>query len=363
MSDSFQEKSEAPTQRRRDDAFNDGQVPRSPEMTTAIMLLGSVLVLKLAGPVLARHLLSTMGYGLVASGNADLDAGSATTLLQHVGFRTLAVLTLVLGGMAAIVVTVSAIQARGVFSPKPLGPNWERLNPVENAKKMFGIQPVAELIKSFLKVGIVALAVYHALGAAWPDIVALVQESPGGLLEVIRRYSFSVLTTAGIAYLTLAAADYVYQLWRHEKNLRMTKEEVKQELKSSEGDPMVKARMRSLGRARARAQMMKDVKQADVVITNPTHIAVALKYDTAIAPAPLVLAMGERKVAQRIKQLAFEAGIPVIENKPLARALFASARVGSIIPAELYLAVAEILAFVIRRRAAHNGVWKGTALV
>jgi flagellar biosynthetic protein FlhB len=362
VADSFQERSEEATPRRREDAFNEGRIPKSPELTTAALLLASVLVLKLAGPVVARHLLTLFGFGLANAGTLVLDGNSATSLLQGIGFKTLSVMGLVLGGMAVTSLFITGIQARGVLSVKPLGPNWERLNPIENAKRLLGVQPVVELIRSLLKVAIVAGAVYHALKKAWPDLIALVQESPASLLDVVRRYSFNVLVTAGVAYLALAAADYLFQLWQYEKNLRMTKEEVKQETKQSEGNPMVKARMRALGRQRARNQMMKDVRKADVVITNPTHIAVALKYDSSVAPAPIVLAIGQRKVAQRIKELAFEHGVPVIENKPLARALLASARVGSIIPAELYLAVAEVLAFVIRRRAERGIVWQGSAL-
>jgi flagellar biosynthetic protein FlhB len=142
----------------------------------------------------------------------------------------------------------------------------------------------------------------------------------------------------------------------------MSKEEVKQESKQSDGDPMVKSRQRSLGRQRARNNMMKAVPQADLVLVNPTHIAIALKYDPGVAPAPLVLAMGERKVAERIKQLAFEHGVPVVQNIPLARALIRSASVNQMIPSELYLAVAEVLAFVMQQRIVHGRGWRGTAV-
>ena len=157
----------------------------------------------------------------------------------------------------------------------------------------------------------------------------------------------------------MALADYLFQLWQYEKELRMTKAELKQELRQSEGDPLVKQRMRSMARGFARRQMFRDVPKADVIIANPTHIAVALKYDPLLAPAPVVLAMGQRKVAERIKQIAFESGVPVIENRPLARALLAGAHVGVMIPAELYAAVAEVLAFVIRQRAERG--WRGSS--
>ncbi|HET6407395.1 MAG TPA: EscU/YscU/HrcU family type III secretion system export apparatus switch protein, partial [Chthoniobacteraceae bacterium] len=158
----------------------------------------------------------------------------------------------------------------------------------------------------------------------------------------------------GLAYLGLAGADYFWQYWEFSQQLRMSREELKQEMKNSEGDPLLKQRMRSMARNMARRQMFRDVPKADVVIVNPTHRAIALEYDPLKAPAPIVLAMGQRKVAERIKKIALEHGVPVIENRPLAVALVTTARVGMMIPAELYVAVAEILAFVIRQRNARG---------
>jgi flagellar biosynthetic protein FlhB len=244
------------------------------------------------------------------------------------------------------------VQARGTFTWQPLAPKFSRLNPAQNAKRVVGTQGLVELGKSLVKLAVVGWAVKGVLEAAWPDVVALGQESPRALLEVAREHGVKLLVHAGVAYLALAAADYGWQLWQHEQSLRMTKEEVKQESKQQDGDPMVKQRMRALGRQRARRQMMKDVPKADVVVVNPVHIAVALRYDPDVAPAPYVLAVGRRKVAERIKEIAFASGVPVVENIPLARALVASVQLGSIIPAELYVAVAEVLAFVLRRRGA-----------
>jgi flagellar biosynthetic protein FlhB len=199
------------------------------------------------------------------------------------------------------------------------------------------------------------MAVRGAITAAWPDTMALAEQGPMSFLFVVKRYSVKLLMTAGLCYLGLALFDYIWQVWQHERQLRMSREEIKQEMRQSEGDPLVKQRMRSMGRAFARRQMFREVPKADVVITNPTHLAVALIYDPLVAPAPIIVAMGQRKVAERIKAIAKASGVPMIENKPIARALVAKARVGSMIPAELYLAVAEILAFVIRRRILRGG--------
>jgi flagellar biosynthetic protein FlhB len=305
---------------------------------------------------------SLFGYGLATSGALMIDGSTAVTYMQYMGGRALLSLVWFLLAMMGTSLAINTVQARGVLSTKPLGPNWERLNPLENAKRVFGVQSVAELVKSLAKLLIVGIAVYKALIAALPDILALSQQSPIALLMVVKHYALKLLMMAGFSYLALALVDYGYQLWQHEKGLRMSRQEVKQENKSQEGDPMVKQRMRALGRAMARKQMMKDVPRADVVITNPTHIAVALIYDPDTAPAPIVVALGQRKVAQRIKQIAFEHGVPVIENKPVARALFASSKIGTMIPAELYLAVAEILAFVLKQRALAPRRWKGATV-
>jgi flagellar biosynthetic protein FlhB len=167
----------------------------------------------------------------------------------------------------------------------------------------------------------------------------------------MQAHAARLFLLAGLAFLAIAGLDYAWQRWQYLQGLRMTKEEVKQEAKQSDGDPLLKARMRSVARARLRKRMLTAVPTADVVIVNPTHRAVALRYDPLEAPAPVVVAMGERKVAERIKELARQHGVPMIENKPLAVALLASARVGMMIPAELYVAVAEVLAFVFRQRA------------
>lgn len=347
---SMQERTEQATPRKRDEARRDGQVPRSQELTTAFLLLGGALVVNAVAPMLGTSVLTTFHHWMVLVGSSALDAQTTVSVVQLTGWKVLAGLSLFLCSLAGVALGVTAIQARGVLTMKPLEPKWERINPLPNAKRMMGVQPWAELVKSLAKLVIVGIAVYFSIRLAWGESLTLAQQSPAAMVDIIRRYSVRLLTTAGLAYIVLALLDYGYQLWQHEQNLKMTKQEVKQEAKNAEGDPLVKARLRSMGRALARKQMMKEVPNADVVITNPTHIAVALKYDPLTSEAPVVLAMGQRKVAERIKAIAAEAGVPMVENKPLARAMLAACRVGIPIPAELYIAVAEVLAFVIRQR-------------
>jgi flagellar biosynthetic protein FlhB len=354
------EKTEDPTAKRRGDAREKGQIARTMEAGTAAALLGGALAIGLNGPALGRYLLETMGSGLSLFGLAamHLDQLTAVELLQGLGARTLAALIGLLGTLFMLALATGALQAGGLVTTKPLAPDFSRINPAQGFKKFASTQPLAELAKSLAKLLLVGWAVYSSLRAAWPDLAGLPLETPMAFLEVARKYAVRLLTTTGLLFLSLAALDYGYSRWRLTKQLRMSKQEVKEEGKAAEGDPAIKARRRSVARDRIRKQMFADVPKADVVIVNPTHLAIALKYDPAVAPAPYVLAMGQRKVAERIKAIAYEAGVPVLENRPLARALIKTAKVGSMIPFELYVAVAEVLAYVMRQRERRGARWQ-----
>jgi flagellar biosynthesis protein FlhB len=344
------ERTEEATPKRRDEAHEEGRVPKSPELTIAISLLGSAAVLSAMAPAAGKALSQIMGSGLANIGTIQLDARSAPMLLRETAARAAGATVGLVSAMTLATLAIAALQARGVLSLKPLLPKFSRLSPAENFKNMVGTRPIVELLKSLGKLGIISAAVYGSVKAALPDAIVLSQQSQLGFLYVVKRYSVRMLGTAGAAYLALAAADYIWQWWQHEKSLKMTKEEVKQEMKQMDGDPHIKQRRRAIARSYARKQMMKDVPKADVVIVNPTHIAIAIKYDTSMAPAPIVLAIGMNKVAERIKEIAKESGVPMVENRPLARALLKDAKVGTMIPYELYMAVAEVLAFVLRTR-------------
>ncbi|MEP7347175.1 MAG: EscU/YscU/HrcU family type III secretion system export apparatus switch protein [Gemmatimonadaceae bacterium] len=345
-----QEKTEDATPRKRDDARKEGRIPRSTELTTSVVLLGSAMLLNLAGPSLASQIMALFALGLSSVGRGEIDANGSVALIRTLGWRALVVLGTWGGALMAIAIAVAGPQARGVVSAKPVTPDFSRMSPAKNISRVMGPQSIVELIKSIAKLLLIAWVVRGALGTAWNDMMALAQSSGFAFLIVVKTYVVKLLMTSGVAYLALAAFDYAWQIYQFEQSLKMSRDEIKQESKQSEGDPLTKQRLRSFGRSLARRQMFREIPKADVVITNPTHIAIALIYDPDKAPAPMVIAMGQRKVAERIKAVAREHGIPCIENKPLARALLATARVGSIIPAELYVAVAEILAFVIRRR-------------
>lgn len=362
MADTDQEKTEQATPRRREESYREGRVPRSQELGTAALLLTAALSVQVLSPVLGGAVKEMFGAGLYFAGAGVRDSDGAVGLFAGMMQSMLGSVVIIMMATVACGLAVGAAQGRGVIATKALEPSFRKMNPVSNFKRMVGVQPWAELVKALLKMLVIGGAVYLALGAAWSDVLALSQGSPMALLEVLRRYAARMLFIAGLAYLVLALMDYAYQVWNFERSIRMTKQEVKMEHKQQEGDPMVKARLRSFGRQLVRRRMFSDVPLADVIIANPTHIAIALRYDPTEAPAPIVLAIGERKVAERIKKIAYENDVPVIENKPLARALLATAQVGSMIPAELYAAVAEILAFVFRQRAMAPRKWKGATV-
>ena len=361
MSDeSFQEKSEKPTPKRREDARKKGQVPKSQEVTSAFLLLaGAGAIRYLTGDAATgiRDIFET-SIGTFASRPEGIEG--VVGMMRDLSLATVGVVApfvLTLGGAALF---VAGVQARGIMAPEALEPKWERLNPLKKAKEIWGPRAGMELLKNLLKLVIVGSVAWMVVGDSVPTLGALGQQGPASMMLVARSFVVRLLMSVGLAYLVIALIDYAWQIHSHEKSLKMTKEEIKKEHKESEGDQIMKVRRRSFGRQLARRRMLISVGEADVVITNPTHIAVALKYDPSVSDAPIVLAMGERKVAQKIKEIAKQHGVPTVENKPLARALYATATVGMAIPIDLFVAVAEVLAFVIRQRKS-TPKWAGMA--
>ena len=257
--------------------------------------------------------------------------------------------------MAAVVLLVNLLQARGVISWKPVMPKLSHISPVSGFKRLFSMQSIFTLFKSLAKLTALGAVTFLMIKHSWPELVSLAGMGPSEISSVLRAILIRLAVLTGIAFLAIAAIDYAYQWFRMEKKLRMTKQELKYESRESEGDPHIKSRIRQLMRAQARRRMLQHVPTADFIVVNPTEVAVAIKYDTDIAPAPVVVAMGQRKLAQRIRDLALESDVPVIENRPVARALLATGKVGRAIPPALYAAVAEILAFVYRTRGLLSG--------
>jgi flagellar biosynthetic protein FlhB len=281
---------------------------------------------------------------------------AATTLVRSAAVGLVLALLPFLLTTAAATALVNVLQARGVLSWQPVTPKLSHLSPVAGLKRLFGLDGLINLLKAVAKFAVLGVVTWITIARSWPQLMSLAGAAPVEVAAVLRALVLRLAVTGSFAFLAVALLDYGLQLLRHERSLRMSREEVVREHRETEGDPLVKGRLLSLARARARRRMLQAVPTADVVVVNPTEIAVALRYDAQLAPAPVVVAMGQRKLAQRIRALAERHDVPVIENRPVARALLATGIVGRAIPPALYAAVAEILAFVYRRRAGHRAL-------
>ncbi len=345
------DKSEEPTPHRLREAREKGQVAKSREITVAAVLLLSYYVFKYLGGYMWQNLteMATTLFQLIPeSTNFSL---SFAGLVFLIGLRSLA---LVVAPIFAIVflstLIAEALQTGFVFSLDPLSPKLEKLNPLEGLKKMFSLQGFVELIKSLLKIIIVFYIAWYAAKDDLAFIIVLIEASPWDAITLGGAIAYKIAVRVGLFYVAIAILDYLYRRWEYMKNLKMTRQEVKEEYKRLEGDPMVKQRMRDLQRQMAYSRMMSAVPQADVVVTNPTHIAVALKYDTAKMKAPTLLAKGERKVAEEIRRIAETHEISIVANEPLARSIYRTTKLNQEVSAELYQAVAEVLAYVYKIR-------------
>ncbi len=350
-SEDGQERTEDPTPKRREEARKEGRVPRSQELSSALLLLGaSLLLASSAGATIADRVREQFADSARWLAMPALTVADAQRLVERTGATVLLAVLPFAGMLLALGIGVNVLQARGIMTAKPLEPKLENLNPLAGLGRMLGSQAVFTLVKSLAKFALLGTVTWIALRAAWPQAVSLPGLEPAVVPVVVKALASKLVLSVGLAFLLIAGADYAFEVYRFEQSLKMSKQEVVQEQKEQEGNPLIKSRIKSLQQSLARKRMLADVRKATVVVTNPTHIAIALRYDAEAGGAPIVVAMGQRKLAERIKALAKEAGVPTVENRPLARALLATAKVGQMIPTELYTAVAEVLAYVYRRQ-------------
>lgn len=340
------ERTEPASSRRLEQGREEGQVPQSRELAAFMVLLASVAGFSTMGGWLSHHAVGIMRRGLSFGRDAAFDGhamGNAFAALSWDALLLAAPLFLL---CIAAAVATPFLMGGAVFSPKALAFDFSRLDPQKGLGRIFSVQGVAEMVKAVLKALLVGVIVYwvirHEEGALFA-LLSLPIES--GLASFAAMLLFSALAlVAGVAL--IAAIDVPFQLWQYHSKMRMTKEELRQESKESEGDPQMKARIRSQQRELARKRMMTEVPKADVVVTNPSHYAVALKYDSKNMSAPQVVAKGMNLIAQKIRELAEENGVPLLEAPPLARALYRHSDIGDQVPAQLYTAVAEVMAYV-----------------
>ncbi|SMB29965.1 flagellar export pore protein [Sterolibacterium denitrificans] len=344
--DSDLERTEPASSRRLEQAREDGRVPHSRELSAFLVLLAGVSALWTMGGWFAQHAKQLMRRGLSFGHDQAFDPYALANAFLSLSMEAMTLLAplflvAVLGALAGPLMLGGV-----VFSSKALAPDFNRINPLSGLKRIFSVQGIAELVKSVLKALLVGGVVYWVVVHQQDALFALLtQPLERGLVSFGDILLFAMLAlVSGVAL--VSAIDVPFQLWQYHSKLRMTKEEVRQENKEQEGDPQVKGRIRSQQREMARRRMMADVPKADVVVTNPTHFAVALKYDSGQMGAPQVLAKGINLVAQNIRELAAKHDVPLLEAPPLARALYRHCDIGEQIPAALYGAVAEVMAYV-----------------
>ncbi len=347
------DRTEAPTPRRRQEARERGEIARSPELNTAVGLIVAFALLKSVGPAVSDRLGAVLADLLSQSGSMLESPETLRTLLLGLTVPIgLSVAPFAVGLMAAGFAS-SAVQVGFNVSSHYLKPNWGRLNPLAGLKRMFSSQSLVELGKQILKVTLIGFIAYSALQGKADGFMALSRMELRASVYFLWTTVGELGTRVGMVMLVLALADYAYQRRQHDKKLRMTKQEVIEEMKRYE-NPFIRSRIRQQQRRMAMQRMMAAVPTADVVITNPTHLAVALKYDGGKMGAPVVVAKGQRLVAERIRDLARANGVPLVERRPLAQALFKMVVVGMEVPEELYQAVAEVLAFIYGLKAARR---------
>jgi len=348
--DSDLEKTEPASPRRLEQAREEGQVPQSRELSAFLVLMAGSGALWLTGSWLGQRIGGAVSQGLTFGREAAFDTARLPSMFLDSAWQALAAI-----GPLLLVLVVAALAGPFMlgglnFTTKALAPDWTRLDPVKGFGRMFSMHSVGELVKGVLKALLVGVVVVWVVLHEKEQVFALIgQPLERGLAAMGQTILFSTLIIVGSMFL-IVAADVPFQLWQYYRRLRMTKEEVRKEMKELEGDPQLKARIRSQQREIARRRMMAAVPKAQVVVTNPTHFAVALAYDEKM-PAPRVVAKGRGAIARRIREIAQEHNVPLLEAPPLARALFAHTELDQTIPPALFRAVAEVMAYVYQLNA------------
>lgn len=348
MAEDSDDKSEEPTDRKLDNARKEGQVAQSQEIKIWAGLMASLVVLMMIVPTLVGELERVLVPFIERPQVFDMSREGVGRLLSEVTVSVLTLMLLPLGVLMLAALVSSLAQNGLMFVPKRLMPDFSKINPGKGLERLFSANTLVEFLKSLFKVGVVGFVAFLVIRARMDDYVALSAVDLMATIDYLRRQVNYLVLMVMLLVTTLAAADWFYQRWTFNQKMRMTKQEVKDEHKQTEGDPMVKGRLRSLRMQRARQRMMAAVPKSDVVVTNPTHYAVALKYDMDSMGAPVLVAKGADLVAKRIRDLAEENEVPVVENPPLARALYATVELDQEVPPEHYKAVAEVIGYVMR---------------
>ena len=348
MADNDQEKTEEATPKRERESREEGQVIHSKEVSTALILLGAIVAFYATGSWMLHKMAGVLQRYISGMGAISLKDDSLQDLILNVMADFALIVSPVMLATLILGVAASIFQVGFTISTKSLLPKFSKVNPIQGIGRLFSLRSSVDVVKALGKILVLGWLAYSLIKGESQFLPLLIQMDVMDIWAFIGRVSLRICLYTFVAMAAIAALDYLFQWWQHQKDLRMTKQEVKEESRQTEGDPKVKSRIRSIQLEMSRRRMMDGVPGSTVVITNPTHLAIALKYDSKNMQAPKVVAKGAGYIAEKIKEIARSNHIPVVENKPLARALFKAVEVGADIPFEMYRTVAEILAYVYR---------------
>lgn len=348
MPDTAQEKTEKATPRKIRKAREEGQVARSTELNSVIIISFGFLTIYLLGPTIFSNISALMKHAFTEAPHIAVTPTSLPSIFSNQMLTYAAIVGPLLIILAVFAFAINASQTRLLFSVKSLAPKFEKFNLAKGFKRLVSKRSLAEMIRDIIKVILISIVAYQTISGWMPTLMTLGDVTAGQYATTLGRLALILAIKISVVLLIVALFDFAFQRYDYAANLRMTRHEVREELKETEGHPVLKGRIRQVQREIARQRMMSEIPKADVVITNPAHLAVALKYDPKEMPAPMVLAKGQRLIAERIKEIAREHGVPIVENKPLARSLFQLVDIGAYIPSTLYRAVAEVLAYIYR---------------
>lgn len=344
------EKTETATPRRREEARKKGQVFKSTDLNSAVILIAGSIVCLTTFAHMSRTLEQFTILCLLERTRTDFNNAYAFQLFyESVKLMGTMLLPIFLSTFMAALI-ISYLQVGGVFSGETLVPKLEKLNPIEGFKRIFSIRALVELMKSLLKVGVTGYVVYTVIKKYVYVFPRFVDMDLMATMAVCGTIIMEIALKVGILFLIIGILDYIFQWYEHEKSLKMSKYDVKQEYKQVEGDPHIKSKQRQIQREVAMRRMMTEVPTADVVITNPTHFAVALKYQAKFMDAPIIVAKGQDFIAFKIREVAEANHVVIVENPPLARTLYYTTEIGDVVPEDMYQAVAEVLAFVYKQK-------------
>lgn len=343
---SGQEKTEEPTARRLSEARKKGDIAKSQEIPSAAVLLASLLTLYLLGDYILEKFYTIMRHYLSNLHSMQITPDNMLEITKDGLFLSAMITVPLMVVIVIIALGANVAQFGFLYTTEKITPKLSKIDPIKGFANLFSKQMLAQTVKSVAKVALIGFVAYLEVKKALPGILPLMDQEPNQILIFMARTAFWIFLKAALVIALLAALDFAFQKWDFKQKMKMTKQEVKEEAKQTEGDPFVRGRIRSIQMEMARRRMMAEVPTADVIITNPTHLAIALRYDSMTMSAPKVVAKGAGIIAQRIREIATENNIPIIEDKPLARALYESTDLNETIPDNLFQAVAEVLAYV-----------------